>query len=85
MMSSIGPWRAVSAATMLIIPLVLAGARAGAQANGSIAGVVFDQAMKVGLEGAEVHVVGTKLRTIFGPTGRYEPRVIIIRTHRGKE
>jgi TonB-dependent SusC/RagA subfamily outer membrane receptor len=62
----------MSAANMLVLALGLAGARVGAQATGSIAGVVFDQATKLGLEGAEVHVVGTKLRTTSGTHGRYE-------------
>jgi TonB-dependent SusC/RagA subfamily outer membrane receptor len=50
----------------------MSGASVAAQSTGRIAGVVFDQATKLGLEDAEVRVIGTPLRAISGRNGRYE-------------
>src|SRR5688572_2120984 len=66
--------RAFGAAAVLVLALPSAGA--SAQADGIIAGVVFDQATKIGLEGVEVRVIGTKLRALTGPSGRYEFRSV---------
>jgi TonB-dependent SusC/RagA subfamily outer membrane receptor len=65
--------RTIAAAAVLA--LALPSSAASAQ-DGIIAGVVFDQATKVGLDGVEVRVLGTKLRAITGPSGRYEFRSV---------
>lgn len=72
----IGPRRALGAASIMALAFAAPDTRVGAQASGTISGVVFDQATKIGLDGAEVQVVGTKLRTTTGPTGRYEFRSV---------
>ena len=72
MMTFIGPGRAFGAAVMVATAFGIPGQPVDAQVNGKIAGVVFDQATKLGLEGAEVFVVGTKLRMVTGAMGRFE-------------
>jgi TonB-dependent SusC/RagA subfamily outer membrane receptor len=72
MTTSIGPCRAFAAAVVGATAFAIAAQPLAAQANGRIAGVVFDQATKLGLEGAEVQIIGTKRRMVTGAAGRYE-------------
>ena len=72
MSAAIGPRRAIRAAGAVIVALALSSTIARAQAHGTISGTVFDQVTKMGLEGADVQLIGTKRHTITGANGRYE-------------
>ena len=55
----------------LTIALGLVSSRTTAQSSAIISGVVYDQATKLGLEGAEVRIVGTRFRAVTGRHGEY--------------
>ncbi len=73
MRSSIGP-RITTTASVFFLGLMLPCASVAAQTDGTISGVVFNQATKLGLEGAEVRIVGTTRRTTTGRHGQYQFR-----------
>ena len=74
MRSPIGPRTTTIGAPALLLALVLSGGKVAAQPDGIISGVVFNQATKLGLEGAEVRIVGTARSTMSGRHGEYQFR-----------
>ena len=74
MRSAIGPRNMAVAVTAVILALMFSGARSAAQTDGLISGIVFNQATKLGLEGAEVRIIGTARSTVSGRHGEYQFR-----------
>src|SRR5688500_12815276 len=74
MRSPIGLRTMTIAAPALLRALMLSGARTAAQTDGIISGVVFNQGTKLGLEGAEVRIIGTSRSTLSGRHGVYQFR-----------
>lgn len=60
----------------ITLALGLVSAQTTAQQSAIISGVVYDQATKLGLEGADVRIVGTRFRAVTGRHGEYQFRGI---------